>query len=157
MSVKIVCIHFFWRNAPAGGDWGDDSPSAPRKRCLRGSLLEKVWNKNANSSEFFSQNSEFSANFWFVIRDLFVHPLFHIFSRNDVSGQCLRGAEGESSPQSPPAGAFLLKKKEKGEKKERMSPARWGHPGGCPPAWAARNVISAKKEWKRKWTRSSLS
>ena len=31
------------------------------------------------------------------------------FSRNDVSGQCLRGAEGESSPQSPPAGAFLLK------------------------------------------------
>ena len=45
------------------------------------------------------------------IRDLFVYPLFHIFSRNDVSGQCLRGAEGESSPQSPPAGAFLLKKK----------------------------------------------
>ena len=44
------------------------------------------------------------------IRDLFVHPLFHIFSRNDVSGQCLRGAEGESSPQSPPAGAFLKKK-----------------------------------------------
>ena len=33
------------------------------------------------------------------------------FSRNDISGQCLRGAEGESSPQSPPAGAFLLKKK----------------------------------------------
>ena len=33
------------------------------------------------------------------------------FSRNDVSGQCLRGAEGESSPQSPPAGAFLHKKK----------------------------------------------
>ena len=31
------------------------------------------------------------------------------FSRNDVSGQCLRGAEGESSPQSPPAGAFLQK------------------------------------------------
>jgi hypothetical protein len=29
---------------------------------------------------------------------------------------------------------------------ERMSPARWGHPDGCPPAWAARNVISAKKE-----------
>ena len=28
-----------------------------------------------------------------------------------VSGQCLRGAEGESYPQSPPAGAFLLKKK----------------------------------------------
>ena len=33
------------------------------------------------------------------------------FSRKDVSGQCLRGAEGESSPQSPPAGAFLKKKK----------------------------------------------
>ena len=31
------------------------------------------------------------------------------FSRNDISGQCLRGAEGESSPQSPPAGALLLK------------------------------------------------
>ena len=25
-----------------------------------------------------------------------------------------------------------------------MSPARWGHPDGCPPAWAARNVISSK-------------
>ena len=35
------------------------------------------------------------------------------FSRKDVSGQCLRGAEGESSPQSPPAGAFLLKKRKK--------------------------------------------
>jgi len=23
---------------------------------------------------------------------------------------------------------------------ERMSPARWGHPDGCPPAWPARNV-----------------
>lgn len=22
---------------------------------------------------------------------------------------------------------------------ERMSPARWGHPDGCPPAWPARN------------------
>jgi hypothetical protein len=22
----------------------------------------------------------------------------------------------------------------------RMSPARWGHPDGCPPAWPARNV-----------------
>ena len=40
------------------------------------------------------------------------------FSRNDVSGQCLRGAEGESSPQSPPAGAFLLKKKKKRKKLE---------------------------------------
>ena len=36
---------------------------------------------------------------------------FFNFSRNDVTGQCLRGAEGESSPQSPPAGAFLQKKK----------------------------------------------
>ena len=41
------------------------------------------------------------------------------FSRNDVSGQCLRGAEGESSPQSPPAGAFLLKKKRKKRKKKK--------------------------------------
>ena len=39
---------------------------------------------------------------------------------------------------------------------ERMSPARWGHPDGCPPAWAARNVISAKKKWTSKWTKSSL-
>ena len=35
------------------------------------------------------------------------------FSRNDISGQCLRGAEGESSPQSPPAGAFLFQKEKK--------------------------------------------
>ena len=34
---------------------------------------------------------------------------FFNFSRNDVTGQCLRGAECESSPQSPPAGAFLQK------------------------------------------------
>ena len=38
------------------------------------------------------------------------------FSRNDISGQCLRGAEGESSPQSPPAGAFLQKKRRKRKK-----------------------------------------
>ena len=37
-----------------------------------------------------------------------------------------------------------------------MSPARWGHPGGCPPAWPARNVISAKKKWKSKCTKSAL-
>jgi hypothetical protein len=30
-----------------------------------------------------------------------------------------------------------------------MSPARWGHPGGCPPAWPARNVISEKKKESR--------
>ena len=41
----------------------------------------------------------------------FTFPIF--FSRNDISGQCLRGAEGESYPQSPPAGALLLKKKKK--------------------------------------------
>ena len=47
-------------------------------------------------------------------RDLFVHSLFNIFfSRNDIFNQRFRGAEGESSPQSPPAGAFLLKKKKK--------------------------------------------
>ena len=39
--------------------------------------------------------------------------IFFNFSRNDVTGQCLRVAEGQSSPQSPPAGAFLLKKKKK--------------------------------------------
>ena len=33
---------------------------------------------------------------------------FFNFSRNDVTGQCLRVAEGQSSPQSPPAGAILL-------------------------------------------------
>ena len=27
-----------------------------------------------------------------------------------------------------------------------MSPARWGHPGGCPPAWPASNVVSGKVE-----------
>ena len=37
-------------------------------------------------------------------------PIF--FSRNDVSGKRFREAEGEASPQSPPAGALLLKKKE---------------------------------------------
>ena len=31
----------------------------------------------------------------------------YFFSRNDVFNQRFRGAEGESSPQSPPAGAFL--------------------------------------------------
>ena len=36
-------------------------------------------------------------------------PIF--FSRNDVSGKRFREAEGEASPQSPPAGALLLKKK----------------------------------------------
>ena len=39
---------------------------------------------------------------------------------------------------------------------ERMSPARWGPPDGCPPAWAARNVISAKKKWKSKCTKIAL-
>ena len=33
------------------------------------------------------------------------------FSRNDVSRKRFREAEGEAFPQSPPAGAFLLKKK----------------------------------------------
>ena len=37
------------------------------------------------------------------------------FSRNDISGQRFRGAEGESSPQSPPAGALLLKKRNSSE------------------------------------------
>ena len=27
-----------------------------------------------------------------------------------------------------------------------MSPARWGHPGGCPPAGPASNVVSGKVE-----------
>ena len=29
---------------------------------------------------------------------------------------------------------------------ERMSPARWGHPDGCPPAWPAKNVVSGNVE-----------
>ena len=50
-------------------------------------------------------------------RDLFVHSLFNIFfSRNDFFNQRFRGAEGESYPQSPPAGAFLLKKEKRGKK-----------------------------------------
>ena len=32
---------FFRRNAPAGGDWGDDSPSAPRRHWPEMSFLEK--------------------------------------------------------------------------------------------------------------------
>ena len=27
-----------------------------------------------------------------------------------------------------------------------MSPARWGHPGGCPPAWPASRVVSGNGE-----------
>ena len=34
---------FFRRNAPAGGDWGDDSPSAPRRHWPETSFLEKIW------------------------------------------------------------------------------------------------------------------
>ena len=30
--------------------------------------------------------------------------------------------------------------------KREMSPARWGHPGGCPPAGPASNVVSGKVE-----------
>ena len=29
-----------------------------------------------------------------------------------------------------------------------MSPARWGHPGGCPPAWPASKVVSGNGEKK---------
>ena len=54
-------------------------------------------------------------------RDLFVHSLFNIFfSRNDIFNQRFRGAEGESYPQSPPAGALLLKKKGKKKEKDRI-------------------------------------
>ena len=30
--------------------------------------------------------------------------------------------------------------------RREMSPARWGHPGGCPPAGPASNVVSGKVE-----------
>ena len=42
----------------------------------------------------------------FVLREEFAF-LFQTFSRSDPLRQRFRGAEGESSPQSPPAGAFL--------------------------------------------------
>ena len=55
-----------------------------------------------------------------ILSGTFLSIHFSIFfSRNDVSGQCLRGAEGESSPQSPPAGAFLKKKRKKEKKEEK--------------------------------------
>ena len=44
----------------------------------------------------------------FLFTYVFFSTIF--FSRNDVSGQRFREAEGEASPQSPPAGALLLKK-----------------------------------------------
>ena len=53
----------------------------------------------------------------FLFTYVFFSTIF--FSRNDVSGQRFREAEGEASPQSPPAGALLLKKggKKRGKKK----------------------------------------
>ena len=48
----------------------------------------------------------------FVLREEFAF-LFQTFSRSDPLRQRFRGAEGESSPQSPPAGAFLLKKRKR--------------------------------------------
>ena len=55
----------------------------------------------------------------FLFTYVFFSTIF--FSRNDVSGQRFREAEGEASPQSPPAGALLLllQKKEKKKKKRR--------------------------------------
>ena len=45
-------------------------------------------------------------------------PLFFLVGNGEgVFNQRLRGAEGESSPQSPPAGAFLKKKEKKRKKK----------------------------------------
>ena len=61
-------------------------------------------------SYFFEQIVFISSGFNHQGRDLFVHSLFNFFSRNDVFNQRFRGAEGESYPQSPPAGALLLKK-----------------------------------------------
>ena len=56
-----------------------------------------------------------SGNFSNISQDLAPcsHGFFQLFSRNDASGKRFREAEGEASPQSPPAGALLLKKKEK--------------------------------------------
>ena len=54
-----------------------------------------------------------------VINSSNFYARFLSFSREyDASGKRFREAEGEASPQSPPAGALLLKKKEKKEKKK---------------------------------------
>ena len=43
---NLIFFLFFWkRNAPAGGDWGYDSPSAPRRHWPEMSLLEKKLEK----------------------------------------------------------------------------------------------------------------
>ena len=48
------------------------------------------------------------------------------FSRNDVSRKRFREAEGEASPQSPSAGAFLLKKRRKISNSQFRFPRRNG-------------------------------
>ena len=63
------------------------------------------------------------------------------FNGFDGYGEWVEGANSEI-----PKGAKSVVIQENAKKTIlRMSPARWGHPDGCPPAWAARNVISAKK------------
>ena len=60
---------------------------------------------------FFFCSAEMFTTFLHEGRELlFTYVFFStiFFSRNDVSGQRFREAEGEASPQSPPAGALLL-------------------------------------------------
>ena len=80
-------------------------------------ILRFLWTNVRFSHQTKKKQTNFSifvvSREWPGHQVLLVLTDFFNFSRNDVTGQCLRVAEGESSPQSPPAGAFLLKKEKK--------------------------------------------
>ena len=70
----------------------------------------------------------------FLFTYVFFSTIF--FSRNDVSGQRFREAEGEASPQSPPAGALLLLQKKKWFERFEWfdpSPIEPLNPASCSP------------------------
>ena len=81
--------------------------------------MDRIVSRHILSGSLTSNSCSAALTCVFVLREEFAF-LFQTFSRSDPLRQRFRGAEGESSPQSPPAGAFLLKKRKRGKRREEQ-------------------------------------